>query len=293
MPSTRAGHTVGISWKAQRQDNALTPAAPITASVSTARRSTGPTYDVHLACEVGVVLSGLRRRIYEGVDRRVGAGQVWLSGPWEPHGHQVLRGPSQAVVMTFLPDFLWGEGVADAPWDRLFLDHSPETRVIPLTRAEGRAAKALALEVVEECQVRGSFYIEAARLALKKLLLPIVRKASMARAASSRSDFDRVRRVIHLVNDRLPGSILLRDACREAKLARSQFCAVFRRTTGVPFGEFVLRARIARAAHDLVTIDTKIMALAKHWGFTDQSHMHRVFRKFFQCTPGEYRQRNR
>ena len=259
--------------------------------MSASRRDTIPQYDVHLACEVGVVLKGVRRRIYEGVDRRVGPGQVWLCGVWEPHGHQVVREPTQAVVMTFLPGFLWGDGAADAPWGRMFLNHSPENRDIPLTRGESRAAKALALDIVKECETQSAFYIEAVRLALKKLLLPIVRRAPATLAESSQPDFDRVRRVMDMVNDRLPRPILLHDACRASKLARSQFSTVFRRTTGVTFGEFVQRARIARAAHDLLTTDTKIMAVAKQWGFTDQSHMHRVFNKFFHCTPLEYRRR--
>jgi len=93
------------------------------------------------------------------------------------------------------------------------------------------------------------------------------------------------------VSEKLPAAVQLKDACKATALSRSQFWDVFRRTTGITFSEFVQRARIARAARDLLVSDAKIAAVAKQWGYTDESHMHRVFKKFFRCTPLEYRQR--
>ncbi len=287
----RLSDTTDVLSKARVAHPALPPEAPISASVGEAKRTESPQYDVHLACEVGFVLTGQYRRLYEGLERKVGPGQMWLCGVSEPHGYQVLRTPTRRVVILFALEFLWqGEG-ADAPWARLFLSHGPETRNIVLSPSESREARRLALELVKECAERRPYYLAAARLCLKKLLLPVLRHAARTSSEKSMSDLGRVAQVIEMVNEKLPRPIRLRDACKVACLSRSQFWDVFRRATGITFSEFVQRARIARAAHDLLVSDAKIAAVAKQWGYTDESHMHRVFKKFFRCTPSEYRRR--
>jgi len=269
----------------------LPPDAPIWASIGEARITESPQYDVHLACEVGFVLTGQYRRLYEGFERKVGPGQMWLCGVSEPHGYQVLRTPVRRVVILFALEFLWeGEG-ADAPWARLFLSQGAQTRNIALSPRDSRIARALVLELVEECQRRRPYYLAAARLCLKRLLLPLLRQMPDTSSENSIRDLCRVAQVIEMVNERLPRPIRLRDACEVASLGRSQFWEVFRRATGITFSEFVQRARIARAAHELLVSDAKIAAIARQWGYTDESHMHRVFKKFFRCTPSEYRRR--
>ncbi|NOZ24008.1 MAG: helix-turn-helix transcriptional regulator [Planctomycetes bacterium] len=270
----------------------LGPDSPISVRISERPKDTRPAYDVHSACEVGVVLSGEYIRIYEGLSRHVTPGQIWICGVWEPHGHQTLKTPTCAMVATFLLEFLWeGEGV-DAPWGRLFLNHAPENREIVLTRKEAQMAKRLALELDEECRLRRPHYLAAARLCLKRLLLPLLRKSEMTPVEGSTTDFHRIEQVMAMVRRRLPRQVTVADACRAAGLSRSQFASVFRRTTGVTFGDFVQRARIARVAHNLATTDVKIAAIAKAWGYTDHSHMHRMFKKFFRCTPMDYRKRS-
>ncbi|MEW6354806.1 MAG: AraC family transcriptional regulator [Planctomycetota bacterium] len=283
---------VGFLSQARTMRLPLSPDAPISVRIGERPRDERPAYDVHSACEVGVVLRGEYLRIYEGLSRHVTPGQVWLCGVWEPHGHQTIKTPTRAVVATFLLEFLWeGEGV-DAPWGRLFLNHAPENRRLTLTRKDGQAATRLALELEEECRLRRPHYLAAARLCLKRLLLPLLRKSEPASAEGTTTDFHRIEQVMAMVRQRLPRQVTIADACRAAGLSRSQFASVFRRTTGVTFGDFVQRARVARAAHDLATTDAKIAAIAKQWGYTDQSHMHRMFKKIFRCTPMEYRKRS-
>jgi AraC-like DNA-binding protein len=65
----------------------------------------------------------------------------------------------------------------------------------------------------------------------------------------------------------------------------------FRKLMGATFADYALRYRFGGAARDLVETGDPIKAIARRWGFTDTSHLHRVFRRFAKCTPAEYRKR--
>ena len=287
--------TVGLLAKAERLSLPLDERAPISAAHLRYERTMAPKYDVHLACEVGVVLSGVVRRVHEGFEREVEPGQVWVCGAWEPHGWQGEGEGSHAtsIVITFLLDLMWVDGIRDLPWPQLFLNHAPENRTIDLTAEESSVAQGLAREVLAECQGQQSYWLPAARLSLSKLLLLLVRRGRPAASGSETHarEYVRIMWVRDAVEKALPGQIRLSAACRAAGLSKSQFSAVFRGATGLTFEQFVQRIRIARAARDLLLSDTKISVVARAWGYTDQSHMHRVFKRFFRCTPGEYRRR--
>ena len=45
------------------------------------------------------------------------------------------------------------------------------------------------------------------------------------------------------------------------------------------------------AANALASTDLPVKEIANEWGFTDQSHMHRLFLKYYSCSPNEYRKK--
>ncbi len=59
---------------------------------------------------------------------------------------------------------------------------------------------------------------------------------------------------------------------------------------GVTFGRFALRARLAFAAHRLLSTDLSVEAIAAEANFTDASHLHRHFVKHYGQTPRAYRE---
>jgi transcriptional regulator GlxA family with amidase domain len=82
-------------------------------------------------------------------------------------------------------------------------------------------------------------------------------------------------------------------AANVCSLSVSQFCLLFRNTMGLSFGAFARRARLTRATELLRHTDLSVESVAQATGFVDGSHIHRVFRSEYACTPGEYRARSR
>jgi len=67
------------------------------------------------------------------------------------------------------------------------------------------------------------------------------------------------------------------------------FARLFRRTVGVPPHQYVLRRRVERAKELLLTGRLGLSEVALAAGFSDQSHLTRVFRRAVGLTPARFR----
>lgn len=89
----------------------------------------------------------------------------------------------------------------------------------------------------------------------------------------------------------LDGQILIGDIADACGVSRGAFIRGFRAATGVTPYHWLLRHRVARARDLLVQSPLPIADVAVACGFSDQSHMTRVFTKLTGVTPGAWRRR--
>src|SRR4051794_25487253 len=78
------------------------------------------------------------------------------------------------------------------------------------------------------------------------------------------------------------------EAAQLSGMSREAFSRRFRRLHGVPPQQFQLLAKL-NDARRLLRIGTPVAEVAVETGFSDQSHLGRLFRRVFGITPGRYR----
>lgn len=91
------------------------------------------------------------------------------------------------------------------------------------------------------------------------------------------------------IEESLHVDISLGELASIAGLSTFHFSRKFRTTFGCPPYSYILQQRLERAKRQLSDRRTPIKVVAINCGFSDQSHMNRVFRKFLDVTPAEYR----
>lgn len=84
--------------------------------------------------------------------------------------------------------------------------------------------------------------------------------------------------------------ITVHELAQLAGVSVAHFAREFKRLVGVPPHTFVMQRRVARA-RQLLAAGTPIAMVATRAGFTDQSHLTRVFRRELGTTPGKLRTR--
>jgi len=245
--------------------------------------------DMHYELEMGIVLEGTMVR-YAGSSKRVcRAGDMWFCGMWEPHGY---RGDDSChrVVIVIWPPVLAGlrfPEVRDMNWMQPFITSPGHRPVIPA------GLRDEAVRLVRHHMARGERMTPGRkRLFVMDLLLWLfdngLVEQGVSNAAAQPEWMVRIMPAIDLALARRD-LITNAEAATVCGLSRDIFIRSFRKLMGVSFSKFAVRHRLSRTAEQLVKTDMPIKAIARDWGFTDASHLYRLFKQHYGCTPLAYR----
>ena len=80
---------------------------------------------------------------------------------------------------------------------------------------------------------------------------------------------------------------------REFYLSRTYLSAKFKKETGMTLTDFILNEKTEEAKRLLRYSDKSAAAISNYLGFSSHSHFVRVFRKYAETTPNEYREKYR
>jgi AraC family transcriptional regulator len=95
--------------------------------------------------------------------------------------------------------------------------------------------------------------------------------------------------VTEFIDTHLDQQLSLADLARTVSLSQYHFARRFRGTTGTTPHRFVTDRRVARAERLLKRSALPISVVASSCGFSDQSHLARIFKQRFGVTPREAR----
>lgn len=85
----------------------------------------------------------------------------------------------------------------------------------------------------------------------------------------------------------------LDDLARECGLSKRHFLRAFKTSTGEPPHRWLLGRRVERAKELLAGSNLDLSEIAALCGFSDQSHLNRMFRRQTGNTPGAWRRAHR
>jgi AraC family transcriptional regulator len=120
--------------------------------------------------------------------------------------------------------------------------------------------------------------------------------SNIARRPASPSpslSYDKLKRVLDLVDDRFREEIGLEELAREACLSPFHFSRLFQRATGLPPHRYVTERRLREAKAKLAEGRLPLVEIALELGFGSQGNFTRIFRKHTGLTPGQFRAQQR
>jgi AraC-like DNA-binding protein len=79
---------------------------------------------------------------------------------------------------------------------------------------------------------------------------------------------------------------------KEFFLSRAHFSTKFKAETGITLTDFILNEKTEEAKHLLRYSNKSLSAISAYLGFSSLSHFTRVFKKYSDITPKEYRDRH-
>ncbi len=136
----------------------------------------------------------------------------------------------------------------------------------------------------------GTLYVEAVTnqvcVHLLRNYAGELREAQIAKSGLSPTQARRVREFMETNLDR---NLSLADIAQVANISVFHLIRQFNETFGCPPYVYLMHRRLERAREMIASGDIALKCVAASCGFSDQSHMTRLFRREFKITPGEYR----
>jgi len=108
-------------------------------------------------------------------------------------------------------------------------------------------------------------------------------------ARTTPRDLPSLQRAREYLHARFRDRLMIKDIARAAGVHPVYLGQVFRRQFGETIGAYVNRLRIRAAADQLSSTDAPLADVAFEYGFCDQSHFQRVFKRLSGRTPTEFR----
>ncbi|AJY75357.1 response regulator transcription factor [Paenibacillus beijingensis] len=114
------------------------------------------------------------------------------------------------------------------------------------------------------------------------------RYASLMKLPSQSSHY--VSKMIEYVQGHYADKISINDLVNRLGISSSYLNRIFKSETTYTFNDFVNRYRIQRAMDKLKRGEGKIYTIASEVGFKDYKYFIAIFKKYANCTPGQYQE---
>src|ERR1700751_5755927 len=98
-----------------------------------------------------------------------------------------------------------------------------------------------------------------------------------------------VARVRTFIDKNLHRTIHTQDLSAVARRSPAHFSRAFKLTFGEPPHAYVVKRRLEKACHLMITTSTSLSEVALNAGFSDQAHLCRLFRQAFGQSPANWR----
>ncbi len=133
-------------------------------------------------------------------------------------------------------------------------------------------------------------FIEGASAMIAAHLVSRYSNIAQRRAAPSPSlSYNKLKRVLDLVDDRFADEIGLDELAAEACLSPFHFARLFQKATGLSPHRYVSERRVREAKAKLAEGRLSLVEIALESGFGSQGNFNRMFRKHTGLTPGQFR----
>jgi AraC family transcriptional regulator len=176
---------------------------------------------------------------------------------------------------------------------RCELDNDREAAdVLPAELPLGYLASSLA-KLLEVARRELEHDREAAKASLVTastiLQYEIERHSGAKRSAAGGLTGSQIARVRTFIDKNLHRTICTRDLSAVARRSPAHFSRSFKRTFGETPHAYVVKRRLEKACHFMVTSSASLSEIALSAGFSDQAHLCKLFRQAFDQSPANWR----
>lgn len=226
------------------------------------------------------------------------AGDVFLLGPEDYHYFDI-REHTTFCYIRFTEVYIKDPAMPRAPdWLRImeFILNSPYQRNKTVVSESGEKEQLdrLLTVLLYEYDNRQEGSNEIIMNSLMKAMLGIMARNMVRQSLDEKSKTKRSR----LVEDILlyisqhiyePGALRMERLAEKFNLSHNYLGIFFKKETGEPLQQYIQKYRLKMIESRLLSSERSISQITYEFGFTDGSHLNKLFKKHYGVSPGHFR----
>ena len=251
----------------------------------------------HTYFEIIFVLRGDGTHHINGNAYSYSAGDVYLLGPEDFHYFDV-NGTTEFCFIRFNESFSKSQAAdTDRHWQQVLetlLRTSSQSRgSIVTNEREKQKLRQLLAVLEEEYEQHQSSYFEAVRDSLMRSMMIILARNLTLReqTATIPASGATVEPILMYIKQNIyqPARLSMARLAEEFNMAPAYIGIFFKRHTGESLKQYITRHRIKLIEARLLYSSLNLGEIAHEFGYTDESHLCRQFRKYTGSTPTAFR----
>ncbi|GBG11485.1 DNA-binding response regulator [Paenibacillus agaridevorans] len=176
--------------------------------------------------------------------------------------------------------------------DKIWLLLEQRSIRIPLVKEEADRLEGLLLRIIDSPQSnRERLLLAASHGTLLHVLKRRLEEAQARRIEEKReyTDHPEINKIIYYIHENFDKEITLKSMAEYISMDEHYISGLFKRKTGDTLINFVQKHRIERAKQYLKKTDLPIHEISHYAGFANENYFSKIFRRWTQMTPSEYR----
>ena len=253
----------------------------------------------HLELEIDYVLSGSAYFTCGDKNYQLQAGDaIFINQNMKHFITPATDEPCIFYNMLFQPTYLFGFGLLKATEEYIYpIVHNNDLFCIPFFQEDAKNKEILKcikdIKALNESESFGyELDVKAKMISLWSELYKnnVSQAETKAVIATGNQDEYRIKQALLFIQDRFSDPITLDDIANSILVSKSECCRCFKRCLQVTPFEYLMHYRITESTKQMhYNLGESISDIASSVGFNNTSYFNKIFKKYMNCTPTEYR----
>ncbi|MBR5586995.1 MAG: AraC family transcriptional regulator [Clostridia bacterium] len=250
------------------------------------------TQHFHNEVELLVVNSGVFRCTSNDVEYVATEGDIYFINSRVPHATDSLTAGSSTSLIQFSPELFSDFPASDARYLSRFINISKEpVHIFKKGEADTIELSGYLNSIFSEYSNRKNSF----ELYIKSHLCAVTAFLSRNEILTDSSVFFNSKNIgkilpaLKYIDENCTQPLTLEEVSATINLDQSYFCRLFKKTTNSTFTEYLNFVRICKSEKMLTSSDEGVADIAYRLGFSSVSYFNKIFRKYKNCTPTQYR----
>ena len=247
----------------------------------------------HIHFEIVLVEKGTGIYTVGNKEYKIEPDSIFIFASNEPHCITNVDNEGLNIInLHFEPKYLWGNSIDSLSEESINIcfshNKSFENKIKPTDTVE---LKELFLKIKTELSEGKSEYQLIVKSLLNIFLVTLIRDFDYAEKSIplSRDRLHSFRRGIKYIDDNLCEKISLSQLSEAVGISPNYFCTLFHNISGLTIWDYINSKRIDKAIYLLHTENMNILNIALECGFNNTANFNKIFKKYTDMTPSEYR----